>query len=191
LDIPKLIDLCAIFGSVNPDNLRIIVQRVFQSQPSYLQDFKAFIDDVISRIVPEKAQLVNRQRKRDEIDLSTLNADMKEKVDVVIQCYDIIKSLWQITEFFPYACIEHMFYHKKFMLCLENIYMTIRGAFKVWRIIDDTKDLLNFVLSQIYSDIFRIVTKLFKTNVEAQLGFPITKKNTKKSKDLSTNRILA
>ena len=162
-DIPKFLDICSIYGSARPDLVKSIIENVFIIEPGYLEDYKNMINEIIKKILPDKANLINRQRKRDEIDLSTLISDMQEKIDLLMQIYDILKSLKFVVVFFPSECIDYLFYEKKFILTLENLYMVIRTSYKVWKISDDMKDFVKFLINQIYNDIFDITVDVFKT----------------------------
>ena len=162
-DIPKFLDICSIYGSARPDLVKSIIENVFIIEPGYLEDYKNMINEIIKKILPDKANLINRQRKRDERDLSTLTSDMQEKIDLLMQIYDILKSLKFVVVFFPSECFDYLFYEKKFILTLENLYMIIRTSYKVWKISDDMKEFVKFLINQIYNDIFEITVNVFKT----------------------------
>ena len=49
-DIPKLLDLCALYGSANGPLLKKVVANVFERQPHYQEDWKAMVDVVMETL---------------------------------------------------------------------------------------------------------------------------------------------
>lgn len=40
LDIPKLFDICSIYGIDNPEITKLLLEKVFDLQPKYLEDLE-------------------------------------------------------------------------------------------------------------------------------------------------------
>lgn len=89
-DIPKIFDLCAIYGSTNASKVRTMIFNVFKIQSEYYNDFKDFLDEILIKQIPDALKILNMHRKRDNLDMSTIESDSLEKEQVLIKVYDIL-----------------------------------------------------------------------------------------------------
>ena len=56
-DIPKLLDLCALYGSGNGPLLSKMVANVFERQPQYQEDWKAMVDVIMETLSQQALQV--------------------------------------------------------------------------------------------------------------------------------------
>lgn len=61
-DIPKLLDLCALYGSGNGPLLRKMVANVFKQQPRYQEDWKAMVGLVMETLSQQYSAVQGRKR---------------------------------------------------------------------------------------------------------------------------------
>src|SRR5690606_29427830 len=70
-DLTKLLDICSIFGASNANKVKEIIKTVFDIQKNYQEDFMDFLDEILEGIIPNNLKLLNRHRKREDLDTST------------------------------------------------------------------------------------------------------------------------
>eukprot|EP00747_Dinoflagellata_sp_TGD_P079624 gnl/TRDRNA2_/TRDRNA2_160582_c0_seq1.p1 gnl/TRDRNA2_/TRDRNA2_160582_c0~~gnl/TRDRNA2_/TRDRNA2_160582_c0_seq1.p1 ORF type:complete len:740 (+),score=132.38 gnl/TRDRNA2_/TRDRNA2_160582_c0_seq1:97-2316(+) len=96
-DIPKLIDICAIYGDSNRATVTRLVHSVFTHQPRYRDDFKAVVQHMLGGLHQCCHPLKNGGRKN--------NAELS-----VEECMsflpDILSCFNAIFCFFPEDCVE-------------------------------------------------------------------------------------
>ncbi|KAG8455640.1 hypothetical protein GDO86_001726 [Hymenochirus boettgeri] len=110
-DIPKLLDICVLFGKGNISILQKMIGNIFQQQPNYYQD----LDDS----VPTLLQVFNRileicgiqhdttcaEPQKLEAQKKTTPIDMPEQEleDALLYLCDTSSTLWAFLEVFPFA----------------------------------------------------------------------------------------
>uniref|UniRef100_A0A2K6QNQ2 Activating signal cointegrator 1 complex subunit 2 n=1 Tax=Rhinopithecus roxellana TaxID=61622 RepID=A0A2K6QNQ2_RHIRO len=87
-DIPKILDLCVLFGKGNSPLLQKMIGNIFTQQPSYYND----LDETLPTILQVLA-------------LDTLQICMcGELKDIVLYLCDTCTTLWAFLDIFPLAC---------------------------------------------------------------------------------------
>ena len=159
-DIPKFLDICAIYEHEEPSKIQNIIQKVFNLEKAYHDDFKDFIYELTEGLIPNNLKILNRHRKREDIDASTLNADTEEKEKVLIILYDILQHLEYITIYFPKTCLKDMYADKKFLLVIENLYVVVNSCSKTWRVLEDKRAVLLNLVKRIDYLALRVVERV-------------------------------
>ncbi|XP_069817557.1 activating signal cointegrator 1 complex subunit 2 [Dendropsophus ebraccatus] len=109
-DIPKLLDICVLFGKGNSALLQKMIGNIFQQQPSYYQD----LDDSVPTLLQVFSSIMNvcgiQQKdskeplKLEEQKLTTpLDMPEQELQDAVIYLCDTSSTVWAFLEIFPVA----------------------------------------------------------------------------------------
>ncbi|XP_063769432.1 activating signal cointegrator 1 complex subunit 2 [Pseudophryne corroboree] len=110
LDIPKLLDICVLFGKGNSALLQKMIGNVFQQQPSYYQD----LDDCVPTLLQVFSSIMivcGLQQDECEEPLKlgdrkpTTPLDMPEQKlqDAVFYLCDTSSTIWAFLEIFPDA----------------------------------------------------------------------------------------
>ena len=159
-DIPKLLDLCAIYQNGNEEIIRRIIQNVFKIEAAYKDDFLDLIKELTDKILPDNLKTLNRHRKREDLDVGLLKSDTEEKEKILIYLYDIVENLGFIISMFPKTCRDDLFLDKKFLMVMESAYMNINSARKQWRIQDEKRDVLKALAKKIENDIISVIEQI-------------------------------
>lgn len=51
-DIPKIIDICSLFGQTNGQILSKMISNIFTHQPKYLDDLRETVPTILQVIIP-------------------------------------------------------------------------------------------------------------------------------------------
>lgn len=111
-DIPKILDLCVLFGKGNAPLLKKMIGNIFTQQPSYYSDLDESMPTILqvfSNILqhsglrgdgasstPQKLEERSRQTPSD--------MPLPELKDIVLYLCDTCTTLWAFLEIFPLAC---------------------------------------------------------------------------------------
>ncbi|KAL8589040.1 hypothetical protein ACOMHN_055053 [Nucella lapillus] len=114
-DIPKLMDLCALYGHSNGNLLSKMVSNVFTQQPNYLDDLRAAVPTILQvyiniaiqcgletdsiDLVPQKLQ---ERRTATSVDLVTMETG--DFQDMVLYLADTALTLTSFLKVYPSAC---------------------------------------------------------------------------------------
>ncbi|XP_073527728.1 activating signal cointegrator 1 complex subunit 2 [Phyllobates terribilis] len=109
-DIPKLLDICVLFGKGNSSLLQKMIGNIFQQQPSYYQD----LDDSVPTLLQIFSSIMKvcglqpkdcKEPLRLEEQKLTTPLDMPELElqDAVIYLCDTSTTIWAFLEIFPVA----------------------------------------------------------------------------------------
>ncbi|XP_073410168.1 activating signal cointegrator 1 complex subunit 2 isoform X2 [Dendrobates tinctorius] len=109
-DIPKLLDICVLFGRGNSSLLQKMIGNIFQQQPSYYQDLDDSVPTLL-QVFSSIMQVCGLQPKdckeplRLEEQKLTTPLDMPEQElqDAVIYLCDTSSTIWAFLEIFPVA----------------------------------------------------------------------------------------
>lgn len=162
-DIPKFLDICSMYYDCDGDRVKRILNNVFEVEDAYHDDYLDFIKDLTDNIIPNNLKIINRHRKREDLDAATLSSDTEEKERVLIVLYDIISHLKLISLCFPKKCVEALYYDKKFLLLLENTYMVLNSCSKSWRVNVDKQAILTNLARRINNTIFRVFERVYNS----------------------------
>lgn len=109
-DIPKLLDICILFGKGNSSLLQKMISNIFQQQPSYYQD----LDDSIPTLLQVFSSIMNvcglqqddckePLKLGDEKPTSPLDMTQQKLQDTVFYLCDTSSTIWAFLEIFPSA----------------------------------------------------------------------------------------
>ncbi|KAM8961453.1 activating signal cointegrator 1 complex subunit 2 [Pelodytes ibericus] len=110
-DIPKLMDICVLFGKGNSALLQKMIGNIFQHQPSYYQDLDESVPtllQVFSRILEICGLQYDRentepQKLGDQKRITPLDMPEQELQDAILYLCDSSSTLWAFLEIFPAA----------------------------------------------------------------------------------------
>ncbi|CAI9539132.1 unnamed protein product [Staurois parvus] len=109
-DIPKLLDVCILFGKGNSSLLQKMIGNIFQQQPSYYQDLDDSIPtllQVFSSIMKvcglQQDECEEPLKLGDEKPTSPLDMAEQELQDTVFYLCDTSSTIWAFLEIFPSA----------------------------------------------------------------------------------------
>ncbi|XP_056384664.1 activating signal cointegrator 1 complex subunit 2 isoform X2 [Hyla sarda] len=109
-DIPKLLDICVLFGKGNSTLLQKMIGNIFQQQPSYYQDLDESVPTLL-QVFSSIMSVCGVQQKDGKEPLKlegqklTTPLDMPEQElqDAVIYLCDTSSTIWAFLENFPVA----------------------------------------------------------------------------------------
>lgn len=130
-DIPKIMDLCVLFGKGNSNLLTKMIENIFTQQPSYYSDLEEAIPTVLQVFdsILEKCGLQNEDASAVEAlkltasrapDISSM--DPQELADLILYLCDSTSTIHAFLEIFPKACAS--FYSHSFLSRLSFFYET-------------------------------------------------------------------
>ncbi|XP_063310818.1 activating signal cointegrator 1 complex subunit 2 isoform X1 [Pelobates fuscus] len=108
-DIPKLMDICVLFGKGNSALLQKMIDNIFRHQPSYYQD----LDDSVPTLLQVLSSILvvcGVQQDKDSVELqklgeqnrtTPLDMPVEELQDAVIYLCDSTSTLWAFLDIFP------------------------------------------------------------------------------------------
>ncbi|XP_077016725.1 activating signal cointegrator 1 complex subunit 2 isoform X2 [Tamandua tetradactyla] len=111
-DIPKILDLCVLFGKGNSLLLQKMIRNIFTQQPSYYND----LDETVPTILQVFSNILQhcglqgdgactKPQKLEERSRSTpSDMPLQELKDIVLYLCDACTTLWAFLEIFPLAC---------------------------------------------------------------------------------------
>eukprot|EP00249_Psilotum_nudum_P024031 c29066_g1_i1 orf=845-3769(-) len=105
LDIPKLLDICALYGQSNPELTHCLVNNAFRSQIQYNED--------LADIVPTLLNTINTMHQRcystslEIPTMSNLNPEklQREILEVFAYLNDVLFTLDSFVEAYPYGAV--------------------------------------------------------------------------------------
>ncbi|KAF4011597.1 hypothetical protein G4228_003647 [Cervus hanglu yarkandensis] len=111
-DIPKILDLCVLFGKGNSPLLQKMIGNIFIQQPSYYND----LDETMPTILQVFSNILQHcglhgdgasatpQRLEERGRLTPSDMPLPELKDVVLYLCDTCTTLWAFLDIFPLAC---------------------------------------------------------------------------------------
>ncbi|XP_020793979.1 LOW QUALITY PROTEIN: activating signal cointegrator 1 complex subunit 2 [Boleophthalmus pectinirostris] len=128
-DIPKIMDLCVLFGKGNSHLLHKMIENIFTQQPSYYNDLEEAMPTV-SQVFESILERCGLQRESAAAvepmklsahrgpDLSSM--DQQELSDLLLYLCDSTSTIYAFLEIFPQACSS--FYSHGFLSRLSSFY---------------------------------------------------------------------
>ena len=127
-DMPKLIDMGFILSKYNLDEIRSLVQLIFQNEKRYAQDFKETIDiliQIMRNYFKKGKELINNFQNQDQI-VSISDQEIHISYIKFLQDWiETLKTLEMILKIFPENYIS-MFRNNNMSLFLANGYCLVR-----------------------------------------------------------------
>ncbi|XP_055110073.2 activating signal cointegrator 1 complex subunit 2 isoform X11 [Symphalangus syndactylus] len=111
-DIPKILDLCVLFGKGNSPLLRKMIGNIFTQQPSYYSD----LDETLPTILQVFSNILQHcglqgdgasttpQKLEEKGRLTPSDMPLLELKDIVLYLCDTCTTLWAFLDIFPLAC---------------------------------------------------------------------------------------
>ncbi|CAO2640428.1 Activating signal cointegrator 1 complex subunit 2 [Lemmus lemmus] len=111
-DIPKILDLCVLFGKGNSPLLQKMIGNIFIQQPSYYND----LDETIPTILQVFSNILQHcglqgdgtsttpQKLGEKGRLTPSDMPLLELKDIVLYLCDTCTTLWAFLDIFPLAC---------------------------------------------------------------------------------------
>lgn len=111
-DIPKILDLCVLFGKGNSPLLQKMIGNIFTQQPSYYND----LDETIPTILQVFSNILQHcglqgdgtntipQKLGERARLTPSDLPLLELKDIVLYLCDTSTTLWAFLDIFPLAC---------------------------------------------------------------------------------------
>ncbi|KAM5238887.1 activating signal cointegrator 1 complex subunit 2 isoform 3-T3 [Ctenodactylus gundi] len=111
-DIPKILDLCVLFGKGNAPLLQKMIGNIFIQQPSYYND----LDETMPTILQVFSNILQHcglqgegassmpQKLEEKGRLTPSDMPLLELKDVVLYLCDTCTTLWAFLDIFPLAC---------------------------------------------------------------------------------------
>lgn len=111
-DIPKILDLCVLFGKGNSSLLQKMIGNIFVQQPNYYND----LDETLPTILQVFSNILQHcglqgdgasstpQKLEERRQLTPHNMPLLELKDVVLYLCDTCTTLWAFLDIFPLAC---------------------------------------------------------------------------------------
>lgn len=111
-DIPKILDLCVLFGKGNSLLLQKMIGNIFMQQPSYYND----LDETMPTILQVFSNILQHcglqrdgasatpQKLEERSRLTPSDMPLLELKDIVLYLCDTCTTLWAFLDIFPLAC---------------------------------------------------------------------------------------
>uniref|UniRef100_A0A8C3WU70 Activating signal cointegrator 1 complex subunit 2 n=1 Tax=Catagonus wagneri TaxID=51154 RepID=A0A8C3WU70_9CETA len=111
-DIPKILDLCVLFGKGNSPLLQKMIGNIFIQQPSYYNDLDATMPTILqvfSNILQHcglqgDGASATPQKLEERGRLTPSDMPLLELKDIVLYLCDTCTTLWAFLDIFPLAC---------------------------------------------------------------------------------------
>ncbi|KGL86832.1 Activating signal cointegrator 1 complex subunit 2 [Charadrius vociferus] len=111
-DIPKILDLCVLFGKGNGLLLQKMIENIFTWQPSYFSD----LDETLPTVLQVFNNILHKcglqcegasaepQKLEERVNVTPGNMPLQELKDIVLYLCDTCTTLWAFLDVFPLAC---------------------------------------------------------------------------------------
>ncbi|XP_075753996.1 activating signal cointegrator 1 complex subunit 2 isoform X2 [Pelodiscus sinensis] len=111
-DIPKILDLCALYGKGNGSLLQKMIENIFTQQPSYFSDLNETVPtilQVLSNVLQEcglrcDGPSAAPQKLEERARVTPSAMPLQALTDVVLYLCDTCTTLWAFLDVFPLAC---------------------------------------------------------------------------------------
>nr|XP_025963903.1 activating signal cointegrator 1 complex subunit 2 isoform X1 [Dromaius novaehollandiae]XP_025963904.1 activating signal cointegrator 1 complex subunit 2 isoform X1 [Dromaius novaehollandiae]XP_025963905.1 activating signal cointegrator 1 complex subunit 2 isoform X1 [Dromaius novaehollandiae]XP_025963907.1 activating signal cointegrator 1 complex subunit 2 isoform X1 [Dromaius novaehollandiae]XP_025963908.1 activating signal cointegrator 1 complex subunit 2 isoform X1 [Dromaius novaeholland len=127
-DIPKILDLCVLFGKGNGPLLQKMIENIFTQQPSYFSD----LDETLPTVLQVFNNILHKcglqcegasaepQKLEERVNVTPGNMPLQELKDIVLYLCDTCTTLWAFLDVFPLAC--QTFQKRDFCYRLASFY---------------------------------------------------------------------
>ncbi|XP_053180919.1 activating signal cointegrator 1 complex subunit 2 [Scomber japonicus] len=130
-DIPKILDLCMLFGKGNNQLLHKMIENIFTQQPSYYNDLDETVptvlevfDTILGRcgLQCEGAVAMEPMKLNAHKQLTAMTMSQQELVDIILYLCDSTTTIHAFLDIFPAACSS--FHSHSFLDRLTSFYET-------------------------------------------------------------------
>uniref|UniRef100_A0A8D0FCM0 Activating signal cointegrator 1 complex subunit 2 n=1 Tax=Strix occidentalis caurina TaxID=311401 RepID=A0A8D0FCM0_STROC len=166
-DIPKILDLCVLFGKGNGLLLQKMIENIFTQQPSYFSD----LDETLPTVLQVFNNILHKcglqcegasaepQKLEEKVSVTPGNMPLQELKDIVLYLCDTCTTLWAFLDVFPLAC--QTFQKHEFCYRLASFYelavAELESAIKKRRYEDNS----------VFADLWRRISHSRKKMIEA------------------------
>ncbi|KAJ7397731.1 Activating signal cointegrator 1 complex subunit 2 [Pitangus sulphuratus] len=166
-DIPKILDLCVLFGKGNGLLLQKMIENIFTQQPSYFGD----LDETLPTVLQVFNNILHKcglrcegasaepQKLEEKVSVTAGNMPLQELKDIVLYLCDTCTTLWAFLDVFPLAC--QTFQKHDFCYRLASFYELaipeLESAIKKRRYEDNS----------VFADLWRRISHSRKKMIEA------------------------
>ncbi|XP_014797190.1 PREDICTED: activating signal cointegrator 1 complex subunit 2 [Calidris pugnax] len=166
-DIPKILDLCVLFGKGNGLLLQKMIENIFTWQPSYFSDLDETLPTVLqvfNNILHKcglqcEGESAEPQKLEERVNVTPGNMPLQELKDIVLYLCDTCTTLWAFLDVFPLAC--QTFQKHEFCYRLASFYELaipeLESAIKKRRYEDNS----------VFADLWRRISHSRKKMIEA------------------------
>lgn len=91
LDIPKMLDIIAIFGEANPKIVKEIIRLSFEAQKEFQADFDELQDNILKEFLDRAYKEILMLKKKDRLGSATAevsDADIERKMELLTSLLD-------------------------------------------------------------------------------------------------------
>ncbi|XP_035022151.2 activating signal cointegrator 1 complex subunit 2 isoform X1 [Hippoglossus stenolepis] len=131
-DIPKILDLCVLFGKGNSQLLHKMIDNIFTQQPSYYSDLDETVptvlqvfDSVLEKcgLHCEGATAMEPMKLNAHKQPTAMTMSPQDLVDILLYLCDSTTTIHAFLDIFPAACA--IFYSNGFLSRLTSFYETV------------------------------------------------------------------
>ncbi|XP_030073637.1 activating signal cointegrator 1 complex subunit 2 isoform X2 [Microcaecilia unicolor] len=148
-DIPKLLDLCVLFGKGNSALLRKMIENIFTQQPNYYSDLDETVptilqvfSNILSKCGLQDGSSAEPQKLEEKGRVSPCGMALQELKDVVFYLCDTSTTLWAFLDIFPQA--SQTFQKHDFLSRLASFYELVipelESVIKKWTFEESSSD---------------------------------------------------
>ncbi|XP_041855170.1 activating signal cointegrator 1 complex subunit 2 isoform X2 [Melanotaenia boesemani] len=130
-DIPKILDLCVLFGRGNGQLLHKMIENIFSQQPSYYNDLDETVPTVLQvfdtilekfGLQCEEATAMEPMKLNAHRQPTAMSMSQQELADLILYLCDSITTIHAFLDIFPAACSS--FHSHGFLSRLTSFYET-------------------------------------------------------------------
>ncbi|XP_076023507.1 activating signal cointegrator 1 complex subunit 2 [Genypterus blacodes] len=130
-DIPKILDLCVLFGKGNSRLLHKMIENIFTQQPSYYSDLDETVPSVLQVLDTilikcglqcEGATAMEPLKLNTHKQPTAMTMSQQELVDLILYLCDLTSTIHAFLDIFPAACSN--FHSYGFLNRLSSFYET-------------------------------------------------------------------
>jgi hypothetical protein len=144
LDVPRLIELCELYGETNPDVVGYIVKHYAASREDFYRHTVNEVLPLVFKKTETTLRGVKNQTDREEYginfeykrmivgQLSMGEEELKKKTTYLLEFVSFFSIIDCILRFFPENCRDHIFYNSNVQYFAENIFLELEVAYKCW-----------------------------------------------------------
>ncbi|XP_068995279.1 activating signal cointegrator 1 complex subunit 2 isoform X1 [Embiotoca jacksoni] len=130
-DIPKILDLCVLFGKGNSQLLHKMIENIFTQQPSYYSDLDETVptvlqvfDNILHKcgLQCEEAAAIEPMKLNAHKQPTAVTMSQQELVDIILYLCDSTTTIHAFLDIFPAACSS--FQSHSFLSRLTSFYET-------------------------------------------------------------------
>lgn len=196
IDIPKILDIIAIYGAKNERIVRELTLICFSTQKEFQADFDELQDNILKEYLDRAYKEILMLKKKDRLGSASTDisdADIDRKVELLVTLSDISATLLDILKFFPKTENEKLLLDDRINLIMENLfYELIFAREEAWVMGKYRGDIIlisDVVLSrftEFFSEFFNLMITVFadKNLIKQNIGKKMTTMWNKYLKDL-------